>query len=352
MRALTIRQPWATLIALGVKTIETRSWRAPRSLIGQTIAIHAGKHQPEPGHVGEWCIDRNRRDGAWMRRHTLDPSQRLPLGAIVATATLADCRPAGHIHLSELPSETERRSVPNWPGYEVTINGDVWTAAWHRLGAIRLNPRPDGQGYPHLVLRRPDGSRSSVRIHSMVAEAWLSPVEATTLVRHVNGNRFDCSAWNLRRGTHSDNLRDAFALGERPSGEARSDAKFTSSEVAYIRRLRADGAPQENLAVRFGCSLSTIQRIEKMEHYRVDEPTQPDDSLALARWAWLLTDVKPTTERCPACLGQKYWLANGDETAPEIHCETSCRQPGSYFSRGKCPPIPAKGKQGLWTWQP
>jgi len=27
MKALTIRQPWATLIALGVKTIETWEWK-------------------------------------------------------------------------------------------------------------------------------------------------------------------------------------------------------------------------------------------------------------------------------------------------------------------------------------
>lgn len=91
MKALTIRQPWATLIALGVKHIETRSWRAPQSLIGQTIAIHAGKHKADPDEIGM---------GPW--RPLLDPTRPgmlrsdvapLPLGAVVATATLADCVP-------------------------------------------------------------------------------------------------------------------------------------------------------------------------------------------------------------------------------------------------------------------
>lgn len=40
MKALTLHQPWASLIAAGVKTIETRSWstryRGP-------LAVHAGK---------------------------------------------------------------------------------------------------------------------------------------------------------------------------------------------------------------------------------------------------------------------------------------------------------------------
>ena len=40
MKALTLTQPWATLVAMGAKRIETRSWttnyRGP-------LAIHAGK---------------------------------------------------------------------------------------------------------------------------------------------------------------------------------------------------------------------------------------------------------------------------------------------------------------------
>ena len=41
--AITLHQPWASLIALGVKTVETRSWPAPARLVGQRIAVHAGK---------------------------------------------------------------------------------------------------------------------------------------------------------------------------------------------------------------------------------------------------------------------------------------------------------------------
>ena len=41
--AIALRQFWASLIALGIKTVETRSWQAPERVVGQTIAIHAGK---------------------------------------------------------------------------------------------------------------------------------------------------------------------------------------------------------------------------------------------------------------------------------------------------------------------
>ena len=43
--ALTVRQPWASLIAAGFKTIENRSWER-RSVLGKRIAIHAGKATP------------------------------------------------------------------------------------------------------------------------------------------------------------------------------------------------------------------------------------------------------------------------------------------------------------------
>ena len=41
MHGLNIREPFATLIALGIKTIETRRYKIPTHLIGRRIAIIA-----------------------------------------------------------------------------------------------------------------------------------------------------------------------------------------------------------------------------------------------------------------------------------------------------------------------
>ena len=43
MKALTLTQPWASLVACGAKTIETRSWRTPYR---GPVAIHAAKGFP------------------------------------------------------------------------------------------------------------------------------------------------------------------------------------------------------------------------------------------------------------------------------------------------------------------
>lgn len=47
MKVITLWQPWASFIALGWKTIETRTHNRFNNLFGQTIAIHAGMNYDE-----------------------------------------------------------------------------------------------------------------------------------------------------------------------------------------------------------------------------------------------------------------------------------------------------------------
>jgi len=44
MRALTVKQPWASLIASGIKHVENRTYPVPKTMLGGVrFAIHAGK---------------------------------------------------------------------------------------------------------------------------------------------------------------------------------------------------------------------------------------------------------------------------------------------------------------------
>ena len=81
MYAITLHQPWATLIALGVKNVEIRSWPVPERLLGQVIAVHAGKQVVRrPG---------DRIEQELRARLGQDWSRAIPTGAVLATATLA-----------------------------------------------------------------------------------------------------------------------------------------------------------------------------------------------------------------------------------------------------------------------
>jgi hypothetical protein len=77
MRALTICQPYAELIAAGVKLVENRRWPTQHRGL---LAIHAGASR---GWLDGW-------DG--------DPDQ-LQFGAVVAVATVYDC-----VEYSQLPA--------------------------------------------------------------------------------------------------------------------------------------------------------------------------------------------------------------------------------------------------------
>jgi hypothetical protein len=80
MKAISLWQPWATGIATGVNLIETRHWKTDYR---GPLAIHAAKR---------WGADQ-REFAAELQEAGLLPND-IPLGAIVATCTLADCRPA------------------------------------------------------------------------------------------------------------------------------------------------------------------------------------------------------------------------------------------------------------------
>lgn len=49
MKALTLWRPWDRPVADGTKPVENRPNPPPRSLLGQEIAIHAGKHYDYDG---------------------------------------------------------------------------------------------------------------------------------------------------------------------------------------------------------------------------------------------------------------------------------------------------------------
>jgi hypothetical protein len=97
MKVLTLHQPWASLVALGVKTIETPSWstqyRGP-------LAIHAGA-KAKPCTVGEYGFIPAHKVATDLfsgTTHCLWSKWgwvQAPLGAIVATCTLVDVVPIG-----------------------------------------------------------------------------------------------------------------------------------------------------------------------------------------------------------------------------------------------------------------
>lgn len=89
MRCISLSQPWATLVALGQKKIESRSWQT--SYRGQ-LAIHAAKGlAPVGGKTGLYEIRRESPFREALEAAGYLPFDDLPMGCIVATCELIDC---------------------------------------------------------------------------------------------------------------------------------------------------------------------------------------------------------------------------------------------------------------------
>jgi hypothetical protein len=83
MKCFTVHQPWATLLALGEKRFETRSWQTHYT---GPVAIHAGRtFNPD---VIRLCRDQLFKDA--LDRHGIRSWEDLPLGAIIGVTTLSE----------------------------------------------------------------------------------------------------------------------------------------------------------------------------------------------------------------------------------------------------------------------
>jgi hypothetical protein len=79
MKALTIWQPWASLIIAGAKPFEFRGWAFPKSLQGQRIVIHAGARAVKPDEVLDLIWRLQKAGGSGTGGTGLKPEIALPI---------------------------------------------------------------------------------------------------------------------------------------------------------------------------------------------------------------------------------------------------------------------------------
>lgn len=139
MKALTIWQPWATLIAEGWKPYEFRGWPAPKSIVGQRIAIHAGaraaKRQEIADLLSRMQLRRSKIDEQalpTLERGHLSPAM-FPLSTVLCTAILGEPKLAARLFAGEIdPNDSDR------------VNHSIW--AWPMLQIERLQPPIPARG--------------------------------------------------------------------------------------------------------------------------------------------------------------------------------------------------------------
>lgn len=107
MKALTLHEPWASLIACGIKTIETRDW--PTKYRGP-LAIHAAKRKMDHVGMALW----------WEHRLDIEPTEDavVAYGMVVATCELVDVVLTDDLYMPTVAepdriADRHMRSIPN-----------------------------------------------------------------------------------------------------------------------------------------------------------------------------------------------------------------------------------------------
>lgn len=141
MKALTLTQPWATLVAIGAKRIETRSWAT--SYRGP-LAIHAGKGLgPVGGMAG--LIHQYSFSPFWdVLLSNGYPPEKMPRGAVIATCRLVGCPPTPTTHPKIQTGWTDEETGEQWdldPQERAFGDYSPGRFAW-LLSDIKMLPEP------------------------------------------------------------------------------------------------------------------------------------------------------------------------------------------------------------------
>lgn len=101
MKAISIKQPWASLIAHGIKDIENRTWKCPQKYIGQRVLIHASANVGFGRIVNEVAIFK-----LYIQKHGIE-CKLIPHGAIIGSVIISDC-------VQNHPSVWAEKGCWNW----------------------------------------------------------------------------------------------------------------------------------------------------------------------------------------------------------------------------------------------
>lgn len=130
MKVISIKQPWASLIAQGIKDIENRTWKCPEKYIGKRVMIHASKTPA----IDRWrALNQDQIREACKKGLTGSKFKELPLGSIIGSVELVDC-------VQNHPSIWAEQGVWNWVlARPILFDGSERVIIKGKLGFWNLN---------------------------------------------------------------------------------------------------------------------------------------------------------------------------------------------------------------------
>jgi hypothetical protein len=159
-----------------------------------------------------------------------------------------------------LTRDEEWRPVPGFEGrYEVSSLGRVRSfIEWRDAKEVRLlRLTTDKKGYQKVALYNGGRKRHDLKVHAIVAEAFLGPRAPGLTVNHKDLDKKNNCPENLEYVTASENSdhwrRSASLVGSTDSARVSpGNYVLSESDVRAIHQLLSEGVAQGEIARRFG----------------------------------------------------------------------------------------------------
>jgi len=137
--------------------------------------------------------------------------------------------------------------------YSITTGGRVWSVRRN----IWLAPFYVGKGYATVRLCV-DGSETDIRVHRLVAEAFIPNTDSKPQVNHLNGKKWDNRLSNLEWCTARENSQHSSDMGLNSNHKLSYYKKVLICQMYKLSQTR-----KTDLAGIFGVSVPAICYIIK-----------------------------------------------------------------------------------------
>lgn len=162
----------------------------------------------------------------------------------------------------------EWKPVPDWPGYEVSNEGQVRSLIGPGFARKKRRfPRFKKahiakDGYARVSLSDKRNRRTETwLLHRLVASVFLGNGDGLDAA-HLDGNKVNNHVTNLRWCTRQENESHKINHGTRAEGSRNGQSVLNEACIRAIRHLHEiDGFSQNEIAERFGVCQGTISAV-------------------------------------------------------------------------------------------
>jgi hypothetical protein len=133
-----------------------------------------------------------------------------------------------------------------------------------KLKGKLLKPAIDKKGYKRVAIMI-NGKLTTLKVHRVVAMAFIENVNNKPQVNHKDGNKLNNAITNLEWVSNSENVKHAYKNGlSKPKRlHESSRCKQTKESIEAIVKLKSKGVKNQIIADLYNCSISSVKRLNK-----------------------------------------------------------------------------------------